>query len=70
MVAHFHFGFRVLGNAPSVYKEFIEGHFTVRKTINCFSNISIDQAHEQNNKLVKIDGSAVGILDSPCVLLK
>ena len=41
-------------NAPSVYKEFLEGHFTVGKTANCFSNIAIDQAHEQNSKLVKL----------------
>ena len=53
-------------NAPSVYKEFLEGHITVRKTTNHFSNITIDQAHEQNNKIVKIDDGAVGILDSPC----
>ena len=35
-----------------------------------FSNIAIDQAHKQNNKLVKIDGGAVGVLDSPRALLK
>ena len=35
-----------------------------------FSNIAIDQAHEQNNKLDKIDGGAVSVLDSPRALLK
>ena len=56
--------------APSLFKHFLDGHFTVKKTNNNFSNIAIDQAHEQNNKLVKIDGGAVGILDSPRALLK
>ena len=56
--------------APSLFKHFLDGHFTVKKTNNNFSNIAIDQAHDQNNKLVKIDGGAVGILDSPRALLK
>ena len=30
----------------------------------------IDQAHEQNNKLVKIDGGAIGILENQNALLK
>ena len=41
---------------PKIHKEFLEGRFTIRKTFNKFSNIGIDQAHEQNNKLVKIEG--------------
>ena len=57
-------------HAPSLYKQFLDGHFTVKKT-NCnFSNIAIDQAHEQDNKLVKIDAGAMGILDSPHPLPK
>ena len=32
------------GNAPSVYQEFLEGHFS-----NHFSDIAIDQAYEQND---------------------
>ena len=31
-------------------------NFTVRKTDHSFSNIAIDQAHEQNNAVVKNDG--------------
>ena len=57
-------------HAPSLYKQFSDFHFTVKKTTQNFSNISIDQAHEQNNKLVKIDSAAVSILDSPQALLK
>ena len=32
---------------PNVYKEFCSGNFFVRKTINPFSAIALDQAHEQ-----------------------
>ena len=48
--------------AASVADEFVEGHFTIKKTERIFSAIGIDQAHEQNNKSVKIDGAAIGIL--------
>ena len=49
-------------NHPNVYKEFLFGKFKINKTGKPFSNIGIDQAHEQNNKLVKTDGDAVDIL--------
>ena len=32
--------------------------------------MATDQVHEQNNKLVKIDGGVVGILDNEVALLK
>ena len=48
--------------AASDADEFVEGHFTIKKTERIFSAIGIDQAHEQNNKSVKIDGAAIGIL--------
>ena len=54
----------------ALYQHFTDGHFTVKKTERNFSNIATDQAHEQNNKLVKISGGAVCILDSPAALLK
>ena len=56
-------------HAPSLYKLFSDGHFTVKQITRNFSNIAIDQAHKQSNKLVKIDGRAVGIFNSPRVLL-
>ena len=40
----------------------MSGKFTINQSGKPFSNIGIDQAHEQNNKLVKIDGGAVDIL--------
>ena len=41
---------------PGVAREFRAGNFTVQKTKNVFSSIPIDQAHEQNNALIKGDG--------------
>ena len=53
---------------PDVYKEFNAGHFAVQKTKRTFFSIAIDQAHEQNNALVKGDGGAVGLTDNPSAL--
>ena len=55
---------------PAVYREFIRGHFTSKKTSRTFSAIAEDQAHEQNNKLIKIEGGAIGILDNHASLMK
>ena len=55
---------------PGVAIEFDAGNFTVRKTKNVFSCIPIDQAHEQNNALIKGDGGAVGVTDNPSALLR
>ena len=53
---------------PSVYKQFLAGNFTVKKTTHAFSAMAIDQAHEQNNSLVKGDGGAVGLTENPAAL--
>jgi hypothetical protein len=53
---------------PAVYQEFLHGNFTVKRTGRAFSNIAIDQAHEQNNACVKGDGGAVGLTQSPAAL--
>ena len=45
---------------PTVAEEFRKDHFVV-KTHHAFSSIPIDQAHEQNNKIVKGDGGAISI---------
>ena len=44
-----------------MYKDFLLGNFTVKKTGCAFSNIALDQAHEQNNASVKDDGGTVGL---------
>ncbi|KAJ8385835.1 hypothetical protein AAFF_G00181910 [Aldrovandia affinis] len=53
---------------PSVYTQFLAGNFTVKKTTHAFSAIALDQAHEQNNALVKGDGEAVGLTENPAAL--
>lgn len=54
--------------APSVASKFEDGHFTVKKTPRNFSRMAIDQAHEQNNSIVKGEGGAVGLTDNPNAL--
>ena len=54
----------------NVFNNFMKGHFTVSKSDRMFSGMAEDQAHEQNNKLVKIDGGAIGILSNENALLK
>ena len=50
---------------PRVFSQFMMGNFTVRKTGRSFSAIAIDQAHEQNNALVKGDGGAIRLTENP-----
>ena len=50
---------RIKTKHPALYKESIKGHFSTKKINRKFSGTPDDQAHEQNNKLVKIDGGAV-----------
>ena len=54
----------------SVADEFVKGHFTLKKTERIFSAIRMDKAHKQNRKSVKIDGGAIGTLDSEQALLE
>ena len=53
---------------PKIAEEFANGDFTVRKTSKAFSNMAIDQAHEQNNAVVKGDGGAIGLTEDPSAL--
>ena len=55
---------------PDIFCEFQRGRFTYKKTDRPFSCMAEDQAHEQNNKDVKTDGGAVGILDNESSLMK
>lgn len=50
-------------NAP-VEKEFQNGKFVAKKSHNRCSSIALDRAHEQNNKLVKGDGRAIGLTEN------
>ena len=57
-------------NQRNVFHEFLRGRFTVQKTGLVFSNMGADQAHEQNNQVIKADGGAIGILDNENALLE
>ena len=46
---------------PRKYQDFCNGTFVIRKTVNPFSAIALDQAHEQNNATIKVVGGAVGV---------
>ena len=54
--------------APDVFAQFVKELFTVHKSPRQFSAIAIDQAHEQNNGMVKGDGGAVGLTENPGAL--
>ncbi len=41
------------------------GHWDISKTSHKFSTMSLDQAHEQENKIVKSSGGAVGLTENP-----
>ena len=53
---------------PEIVQEFRAGNFTVQKMNRPFSAIPIDQAHRQNNAIIKGDGGAVGLTDNPSAL--
>ena len=53
---------------PLIEAELSKGSFTVQKTKRVFSAMALDQAHEQNNAIVKSDGGAVGLTQSPAAL--
>ena len=46
------------------------GHWVIQKTTNRFSATAIDQAHEQNNELVKGSGGAIGLTENPSAFRK
>jgi hypothetical protein len=50
----------------SIAQEFTDnGHWVLSRTGNRFSAIPFDQAHEQENKLVKSASGAVGLTENP-----
>lgn len=55
---------------PDVATAFDDGNFVVYKTRRSLSAVAIDQAHEQNNKVVKDDGGAVGLTENASALLR
>ena len=55
---------------PDIHQEFTRGSFVVHKTQKPFPSIALDHAHEQVNAVVKGEGGAVGLTDSPDALLR
>jgi hypothetical protein len=53
---------------PDVYEKFTSGFFVVHKTRKRFSAMALDQAHEQENAVVKGEGGAVGLTENPGAL--
>ena len=49
---------------PRIYKYFQDGDFAVAVTNRKFSSVSIDQAHEMQNKIVNGDGGIIGVTDN------
>ena len=54
--------------ALDVARSFDDGFFTVNKSSKRFAANAIDQAHEQNNAIVKGDGGAVGLTENSSAL--
>lgn len=54
--------------APGVAEAFKQGLFTIAKTDVRFSAIAIDQAHEQNNAMVKGERGAADLTENPSAL--
>lgn len=54
--------------APEVHRAFCSGKFTVKKSKARFSSIALDQGHEQENKVVKSTGGAVGLTEDAAAL--
>ena len=50
-------------NFPDIYRKFYNGKFTFQKTVSQFSNMALDQVHEQNNTIVKGIGGATHLVN-------
>ena len=48
---------------PDVYENFMNGFFTFNKSCSEFSNMALDQIHEQNNDLIKGVGGATHLIN-------
>ena len=53
---------------PSVYAKFEREKFVVQKSKHLLSKISLDRNYEQENEIIKGDGGAVGLAESPAAL--
>ena len=49
---------------PQIVAAFKAGGFVIHKTTREFSPMSMDQAHEQANAVIKGDGETIGITEA------
>ena len=54
---------------PAIAAQIKNSNFEANKTNHAFSSLPVDQAHEQNNKIVNGDGGAIGLTESSTQLL-
>ena len=60
-----------INRLPDSIKEVIDqGYFFVKKNSCVFSVMRIDQAYEQNNRVVKVNDGDIGIMDNERALLE
>ena len=57
-------------SSPDVYEQFQKGNFVLHESSRRYSGIALDQAHEHNNAIIKSEGGAIGITESPSALLR
>ena len=48
---------------PDIYENFNKGFFTFQKSENQFSQMALDQVHEQNNRTIKSCGGATDLVN-------
>jgi len=59
------------GEFASKCAEFeVNDHWVIHKIAKRFSAMPIDQAHKQNNEIVKSFGGAIGLTENPSVFRK
>ena len=51
-----------------VARAFHKGNFVIQKSRRDFSAMTIDQAHQKNNAVIKGDGGAIGLTEDPASL--
>ena len=49
---------------PNVYQQMLKGLFNFAKTKRTFSQMALNQVHEQNNKIIKGVGGATSLLNT------
>ena len=60
---HIHDLLKLEYSIPDVFQNFQKGHFAFQKSLREFSNIALDQVHEQNNAVLKGVGGVTHLLN-------